>query len=166
MVSRLILAFAFIGLLGSCSTTLLEHDDALRELRPVRALEPEKEKLPANLYVEVSNVADMGSSNKHRFQLYINGQSIKPKNEIHNATRIYYYELTLVPGYYEITGEYFWHNGWDEEKTSVKNADLVKIEKDKQTVLRVNISKDERGRASVDEMMFDISYKKIPDYKL
>jgi hypothetical protein len=134
-------------------------DTATNKVKPLKQLEVGEVYTSVNLIVRARNIADFSYSNKNRFELFVNDKRIHPKNSIDNATSNYTYELKLQPGYYKVSGNYFWHDGWRERKTKVQAQELVRVGQDRQTVLDIEIPKDWRGIVKDDELFFHVSYK-------
>lgn len=159
MIKTLVAGLSLLLLLAGCGSNKgLVGDNATSKLKPMKELEVQ-EATSANLLINVNNIADFSYSNKNRFELFLNKKLIQPTNKIDNATPTYVYELRLQPGYYEVSGIYYWNDGWRERQTRVKSKELVRVGQDRRTVLDIDIPKDWRGMVTDDELFFNVAYK-------
>jgi hypothetical protein len=162
MYKLIIPALTLLLMIVGCSSKKgLVGNEVTSKVKPVKPIEAEAPESLINLVVKAGNIADLSTSNRNRFELYINSELINPKNKIDNSTANYVYQLQLVPGYYEVKGIYYWHDGWREERTKVRTHDLVKVEEFSRTVLEINIPKDWRGMVTEDDLIFNISQKSL-----
>ena len=132
--------------------------DPTDKLKPQKQVEFNKADMPYNLEVFINNVADNSYSNKNYFRLYVNKQLIQPQNTVDNTTSTYEYRLKLLPGYYNIKGEYYWNDGWKDVKTEIKTEDLVRVDEKGLTTLKKEIPKDWRGVVQGKNLRFEMSY--------
>jgi hypothetical protein len=150
----------FVVLLAGCSANKgIVTDKPTLVLKPSKQIEVEQSSLPVNLKVLVKNVADNFYSNKNYFRLYVSGKLIQPQNQINNTTKDYQYDLQLEPGFYEVKGNYYWYDGWQENQTEVKTQQLVRVDENGQTELSVDIPKSSRGIVEAKQLFFNVNYK-------
>jgi len=146
----------------SCSShKTINVDETYSRLKPAAPL-PESlvQKQPANLIIDIANVADMSNSYKNRLTVYVNDCVIRPDEESNIKSR-YYFALSLQPGFYDVKAVYYASTGWMEKKFDIVPKDRVMVFADKQTVLKVNLRKDSWG-APVDKVThFDMSFNPI-----
>ena len=160
MIYKMLTLGAFMVLLAGCSTNKgMVTDKPTLVLKPSKQIEVEQSSLPVNLKVLVKNVADNFYSNKNYFRLYVSGKLIQPQNQINNTTKDYQYELQLEPGFYEVKGNYYWYDGWQENQTEVKTQQLVRVDENGQTELAVDIPKSSRGIVEAKQLFFNVNYK-------
>ncbi len=151
--------FMLLWLLGCGSNKGLISDEAASKIKPLKSVELPQSVMPDNLVLKIRNIADFASSYKNRFELYINGELVRPDNKVDNATSNYTYEMKLQPGYYEVKGFYYWYGGWKEERTTIRTQDLVSVYPDRRTLLDIEIPKDWRGVVTDRDLFFTVSHE-------
>lgn len=159
MIKAVVAGLVLLLFLAGCSSNKgLVGDEAINKVKPLKELEAQ-ESTSANFIVRANNIADFSYSNKNRFELFLNKKLVRPQNEVDNATTTYNYEFRLQPGYYQVNGVYYWHDGWKERETKVNSKELVRVGYDRKTVLDVDIPKDWRGMVTDDELFFHVAYQ-------
>lgn len=159
MYKMFALGSLLILLIGCTSNKSMVTDKPTLVLKPSKQIEVEQSALPVNLKVLVKSVADNFYSNKNYFRLYVSGKLVLPQNQVNNTTKDYQYELQLEPGFYEVKGDYYWYDGWQENRTEVKTQQLVRVDEMGQTELTVDIPKSSRGIVEAKQMFFNVNYK-------
>lgn len=159
MYKMFALGSMLILLIGCTSNKSMVTDKPTLVLKPAKQIEMEESLLPVNLKVLVKSVADNFYSNKNYFRLYVSGKLVLPQNQVNNTTKDYQYELQLEPGFYEVKGDYYWYDGWQENRTEVKTQQLVRVDEMGQTELTVDIPKSSRGIVEAKQMFFNVNYK-------
>ena len=137
----------------NCSVGTISVDETYSTLRPVKQLEL-PEQVTDNLVIEISNVADLGSSYKNRVDVFVNDKKIKPNWVLTNVEETYIYKLRLRPGYYKVKSHYYAYIGWGEEKYIIESQDLVKVYADKRNYVTCDIVKKPNGEPVNQKMYF------------